>query len=515
MPLNEGAFARLLRFYPKRWREDKGEEFLTTLLEDARARGLERPDGALVRSAIVHGWGSRLTLGVALAAAALGCLLAIVHQWLYTGLLPGFDAGTLTRVREAHRGAYLLVETAMGRLVVPFVSLLAIAALMRVSGRLSPPRALGFVVGASASFACGWLAGAIRLILEETRGAQDRGLFEAVGVIGVWAMVLVMAVTVAFAVDEILEGAVARRAVRWIIGLALGAPIGAIAMIIGEIVIGWFMIDAAVLGAAIVVALVVRFPSGDSSPAANGEEIRKPSVSSRRFESLPMHVRILATLGAVLALVLALVLASWTDLLGFLPGLSSLVAGEGGAGGPWDQAFLFIGRIVLLLAPIVLFVAWASVDSALGRHSLASIWGPAVFLSAAWGLVWLLVMSDTSIGGALWRAAKTLPFFTDPKGFDIIATAMFIFGLPGVVWLVERYIPRRRAIRVLVALLVALAWYFAALLVFFGLASFFVPLGALILLVRAWSAKRLVSDEPKTGCAEARGNDRAFTGANP
>ncbi|MCI7672590.1 MAG: hypothetical protein SPG17_08585 [Schaalia hyovaginalis] len=509
MPLNEGAFARLLRFYPKRWREDKGEEFLTTLLEDARARGLERPDGALVRSAIVHGWGSRLTLGVALAAAALGCLLAIVHQWLYTGLLPGFDAGTLTGVREAHRGAYLLVETAMGRLVVPFVSLLAIAALMRVRGRLSPPRALGFVVGASASFACGWLAGAIRLILEETRGAQDRVLFEAVGVIGVWAVVFVMAVTVAFAVDEILEGAVAHRAVRWIIGLALGAPIGAITMILGEIVIGWFMIDAAALAAAIVVALVVRFPSGDSSPAANGQERRKPSISSRRFESLPMHVRILATLGAVL------VLASWTDLLGFLPGLSSLVAGEGGAGGPWDQAFLFIGRIVLLLAPIVLFVAWASVDSALGRHSLASIWGPAVFLSAAWGLVWLLVMSGTSIGEALWRAAKTLPFFTDPKGFDIIATAMFIFGLPGVVWLVERYIPRRRAIRVLVALLVALAWYFAALLVFFGLASFFVPLGALILLVRAWSAKRLVSDEPKTGCAEARGNDRAFTGANP
>lgn len=511
MPLNEGAFARLLRFYPKRWREDKGEEFLATLLEDARARGLERPDGALVRSAIVHGWGSRLTLGVALAAAALGCLLAIVHQWLYTGLLPGFDAGTLTRVREAHRGAYLLVETAMGRLVVPFVSLLAIAALMRVSGRLSPPRVLGFVVGASASFACGWLAGAIRLILEETRGAQDRGLFEAVGVIGVWAMVLVMAVTVAFAVDEILEGAVAHRAVRWIIGLALGAPIGGIAIGLEAFVIGWFMIDAAVLGAAIVVALVVRFPSGDSSSAANGEERRKPSISSRRFESLPMHVRILATLGAVLALVLA----SWTELLGFLPGLSSLVVGEGGAGGPWDQAFLFIGRIVLLFAPIVLFVAWASVDSALGRHSLASIWGPAVFFSAAWGLVWLLVMSDTSIGGALWRAAKTLPFFTDPKGFDIIATAMFIFGLPGVVWLVDRYIPRRRAIRVLVALLVALAWYFAALLVFFGLASFFVPLGALILLVRAWSAKRLVSDEPKTGCAEARGIDRAFTGANP
>lgn len=511
MPLNEGAFARLLRFYPKRWREDKGEEFLTTLLEDARARGLERPDGALVRSAIVHGWGSRLTLGVALAAAALGCLLAIVHQWLYTGLLPGFDAGTLTGVREAHRGAYLLVETAMGCLVVPFVSLLAIVALMRVRGRLSPPRALGFVVGASASFACGWLAGAIRVILEETRGAQDRVLFEAVGVIGVWAMVLVMAVTVAFAVDEILEGAVAHRAVRWIIGLALGAPIGAIAIGLEAFVIGWFMIDAAALAAAIVVALVVCFPSGDSSPAANGEERRKPSISSRRFESLPMHVRILATLGAVLALVLA----SWTDLLGFLPGLSSLVAGEGGAGAPWDQAFLFIGRIVLLLAPIVLFVAWASVDSALGRHSLASIWGPAVFLSAAWGLVWLLVMSGTSIGEALWRAAKTLPFFTDPKGFDIIATAMFIFGLPGVVWLVERYIPRRRAIRVLVALLVALAWYFAALLVFFGLASFFVPLGALILLVRAWSAKRLVSDEPKTGCAEARGNDRAFTGANP
>lgn len=508
MPVNEGAFARLLRFYPKRWREDKGEEFLATLLEDARARGLERPDGALVRSAIVHGWGSRLTLGVALAGAALGCLLAIVHQWLYTGLLPGFDAGTLTRVREAHRGAYLLVETAMGHLVVPFVSLLAIAALMRVRGRVSPPRALGFVVGASASFACGWLAGAVRLILEETRGAQDRVLFEVVNVIGAWAMVFVMAVTVAFAVDEILEGAVARRAVRWIIGLALGALIGAIAIILGEIVIGWFVIDAAALAAAIIVALVERFrivPPGPSARAEDGDGRPGPR---RRSEPLPLRLRILVTLGVLLA--------SSPFVSVILPDMYGLFEGLFASLGVPGRLHPVTAEILVLLAPIVLFVAWGSVDSALRRHSPRDVWGPLVLFSAGWGIVWFFWCStDTGAGAAVWRLLRSLPFFTDPKGFDILSTAMFIFGLPGVVWLVDRYIPRRRAIRVLVALLVALAWYFAALVVFFGLASFFVPLGALILLVRAWSAKRLVSDEPKTGCAEAGGIDRAFTGANP
>ena len=66
MPVEDEAFERLLRLYPKPWREANGEVFLATVTDDARAKGLSPTDAALWASAIVHAWGMRLSSKMAI-----------------------------------------------------------------------------------------------------------------------------------------------------------------------------------------------------------------------------------------------------------------------------------------------------------------------------------------------------------------------------------------------------------------------------------------------------------------
>ncbi len=77
--MNIEGFRRLLRWYPRWWRERNGEVLLGTLLSDAQRRGLDRPSIAERASAFVHGLGLRLDerltwycSALALAVSALG-----------------------------------------------------------------------------------------------------------------------------------------------------------------------------------------------------------------------------------------------------------------------------------------------------------------------------------------------------------------------------------------------------------------------------------------------------------
>lgn len=494
MAVDERAFAELLRFYPKRWREENGEDFLANTLEDARARGLERPDRDLVRSAMIHGWGTRLTPGLAIGMALIGCFLAYVFGWFYTGLFPVVDPSYISRLREEYKGVYLLVENTVGLLALPFVSLTAIASLLRFRGRLSPPRAVGLVAGGTASFACWWLASAIRVAIEETRGMAAQPILDVISEVGTWLTAIIMVIAVAFAASELLEGVITSRALRWAAGLALGAPIGMIVLALTGIPGAWILIDPGVLAAAIALTLRERLRSPETAAQSIDEAARARRDRPRRTESLPLSVKVLVS---VLVL-LVLVFASWESFLGLFPGISSLF-GSGAATAAARGLVFVVGRAFVIVAPITLFIAWGIVDSALRRHSLASIWGPIAFFCAAWAFVCLLEPGGSGIGGALWRAARALPVFTDPKGFDIFATALFVVSVPGVIGVVDRYAPRRWFARILVAAIVAVAWYFAALAVYFGMVPFFIPLGALILLLRAWTARRTVSGRVSPG----------------
>ncbi|GGA68163.1 hypothetical protein GCM10011490_18330 [Pseudoclavibacter endophyticus] len=60
MTVGRARFARLLRWYPKGWRERNGEVLLGAMLDEAERNGRDRPTAAEWRSAVVHGLGARL-----------------------------------------------------------------------------------------------------------------------------------------------------------------------------------------------------------------------------------------------------------------------------------------------------------------------------------------------------------------------------------------------------------------------------------------------------------------------
>ncbi|EFC79766.1 hypothetical protein [Parafrankia sp. EUN1f] len=85
----EVTYRRLLRCYPRRWREARGEEFLATLLECAEAAGRTRPDLPEVLDLVAHGLAARCGIGtdlvpspvrqrIATLALALGAAFALV-----------------------------------------------------------------------------------------------------------------------------------------------------------------------------------------------------------------------------------------------------------------------------------------------------------------------------------------------------------------------------------------------------------------------------------------------------
>ncbi|QWW20483.1 hypothetical protein I6B53_05310 [Schaalia sp. 19OD2882] len=141
MAVDDKAFERLLTFYPKRWRETNGEVFLATAIEEARVRGRERPDAALRLSALTHGWGTRLGLRSALVAAPAGALLALAHQWIF--MTVWIDVAQVHSLDADHplRIALSIGESTIALILIPLLSLIAIASLVRVGGRLLPPRA--------------------------------------------------------------------------------------------------------------------------------------------------------------------------------------------------------------------------------------------------------------------------------------------------------------------------------------------------------------------------------------
>lgn len=74
---NEAAFRALLRWYPRAWRERHAEIALGTLLDDAEARGIEKPDASLRRTAIIEGLGARCNRRTAIAVASLAVAVAL------------------------------------------------------------------------------------------------------------------------------------------------------------------------------------------------------------------------------------------------------------------------------------------------------------------------------------------------------------------------------------------------------------------------------------------------------
>lgn len=162
--VREDRYVRLLRWYPKAWREAHGAVFLDTLREQSEHEGRARPSCSETFAAMVNGLGARLDARLAATLALAGIALATIVQTIVVSLASG---GLADPVRNGLLSAFF---GAVAMLVL--VALLAVA---RTYGVLSPGRAVALITlgcAALALFSVGTYAWAFGFQLAEDNQAM-------------------------------------------------------------------------------------------------------------------------------------------------------------------------------------------------------------------------------------------------------------------------------------------------------------------------------------------------------
>ena len=140
-------YARLLRWYPKVWRDEHGRLMLDTLEEHAADRALARPSVAEAWSIRAHGLGERATNRWAVIAATFSLVVFIAATAILLSdamMFPG--AGALR----------IALAVFMGPLALAVAGVI----LLHRRGQLSAPASLCAVAGAGPAFAMTALAAA-------------------------------------------------------------------------------------------------------------------------------------------------------------------------------------------------------------------------------------------------------------------------------------------------------------------------------------------------------------------
>ena len=122
---NDDPYGRLLRWYPKAWRETHGAVFLGTLLEQSQHEGRTRPSRGESFAAMVNGVGTRLDARLAGRMALAGIALATIVKTV-TQLAMGAPVDSL-------RDGLLMVGYGTTGLLV----LAGVVSIARASGLLS------------------------------------------------------------------------------------------------------------------------------------------------------------------------------------------------------------------------------------------------------------------------------------------------------------------------------------------------------------------------------------------
>lgn len=232
-------YARLLRWYPKGWRQTHGRLMLDTLDEHAHDRGIARPGLAEAWSIRAHGLGERATIRWAVTAAVVS--------------LAGFILATAILLSDAmYMPGAGVVRTTLAVLVGPLFLTFAVLILLHRRGQLSAPAALCGAVAAVPAFALAALAAASWSVgFDEADAGMGRSWFGSATLLFIVLAWLTATVSL-FAPTALLVG----RKLPVMIRLPL---IGLLAAILAAVV-GVLMVTGQMMGsvaAAAVLALAV------------------------------------------------------------------------------------------------------------------------------------------------------------------------------------------------------------------------------------------------------------------
>lgn len=360
MTVDRARFARLLRWYPRRWRDGHGDVLLGAMLDEADRQGRDRPTGAESWSAVVHGLGARLDRRLALACAVAALLIVA---------LVGAAASSpqLEPLRQVLSGESMRwVLAVLSAAICPALVSIAAVALVRCRGWLSEPRALlvllltvpGFILAglAAVSFSVSW----------DLASVNVRGGWFA----DAWAWLVPVAwVLGASAITVMLTGLFDRTRLHPVAAVGIALLTGVVAApIVGAILLLPFA--SAVAAAGIGLLTLVPLQSERFAPqTAPATPAKRPSlgVANARWSRA---LAVLAAAGGAGGIVYAFIAPEWSR------GVVDATVAMGQ------------GTMIALIAALPLLAAVGIVLAARSRRSPVHTWGPLLllalsFLSAA------------------------------------------------------------------------------------------------------------------------------------
>lgn len=482
MPVEDEAFERLLRLYPKPWREANGEVFLATITDDARAKGLSRPDAALWASAIVHAWGMRLSSKMAIILSGISIPLAVLYQAVYSrALFDSLGALPLNPEDLPYEPLLRVVELLVGNLLLPI--LVMTAAICFIAGRslLTPPRALASLTVASLGVLVHMMTRMMWILAARKGEGLPDHTMERIGNGLWWAGMLTLAIAVALIVDQLLEARVSSTFLRWVFAVLIGVSFAVMGAALVEIPLAWIVFAVPLFLASVMMELRKR-------RRVAADETDRPSIRMRPVK-LALSTRIAVTLLAALGLVLAFMDSTF----GFFPGLIHLIAGGAGAEEHSGEVASLVISACAWIGVFPMLAAWGVGESAQREDSRLHIWGPIILLMASWVMVTIMMvppMNSSPLVHHLYDALE--PVTGDPKGFGAIIVCFAPASTVAIIWMVERFLPKALPIRLLSAVLVALGWNLISFFIIMGTPFFFNPLLSLVVIIRVWTVRRRI-----------------------
>ncbi|EXJ52847.1 hypothetical protein [Microbacterium sp. MRS-1] len=394
MTAERARFARLLRWYPKGWRDRNGDVLLGAMLDEADRQGRSRPTHAEWWSAVAHGLGTwldrRLALACAVAALLFAALAGIVSaspvlEWLRPVLS---DDGV--------RRGLPVVSAA----ICPTLVAVAAVSLARHRGWLSEPRALLVLVLAVPSFVLAALAAVSWSVGFDAANRDVPGGWFA----GAWAWLVATGLTLGAAAITVFLAAVLGRTR---LHPAAGVGIGLLAGVVAAPLIGASLLTpypAAVAAASIAVLALLPLRSERVTPQAAAAPLTRGNVAAGN-RSLSRALAWLATAGGAVGVIYALTGSRWSS--GAVD--STVAMGQ--------------GITISLVSSLPLLAAVGIVLAARSRRPPAHTWGPLLLLALSflavalayvgapsWDRMALGFAAGSTLGGAAiaWWAATRL-----------------------------------------------------------------------------------------------------------
>ena len=409
--VDRDRFQRLLRWYPRAWRDKNGEVVLGIMLDAAERDGRRAPTWAERWSAAGHGLGSRLGHRFAVVCA-LSALVAVAAA----GLLSRWGDAALV----AGQAPWILPT--LTAFVGPVFVVAGAVALARERGLLAESRAVGVILVAILALATATLA---QIAWSLGFDAADEGV-PATGLAAGWRWLFVGAWAAGAAAIALLIDATLRRT-------RLRAPLAAIVSLIGGAllapVVGIGIISPYTPAAAAVVVAVVVLGS-------RRVRVAEPAQAPRRAPT-PAAVRIVPTRTRSAARLLAII-----SLLGSAFGVVYAVTGSqwGAVQDPTEA--MAQGITVSLTAALPLLAAVGIIADARSARRRVHTWGPRVLFAVS-----LAAVAVAYRDAPVWEDMAGGFFVSSVVGALAVAwwTAL---RLPGTTW-------ARAAIAVLVGIVLA------------------------------------------------------------